>query len=183
MADLITDTELKVYLQIPADEAQHKELLGKLITMGSDFVQKFCGRLFKEEELTETLDGNGLGEILLSEMDVNSITSLTIEGTAILAANFELYSDEGSIKLTDGSVFTSGSHNVVVTYKAGTQEVPEEIKFVLLEICARKFKEIDSSRQGVRSESMGDQSISFSDALLTAEVKGILQRYRKRESV
>jgi len=183
MADLITDTELKIYLQIPADDQQHKELLKKLISVGSGYVQGFCGRLFKEEELTETLDGNGHTEILLSEMDVNSITTLTIDGTAILAADYELYPDEGSIKLMDGSVFTSGSHNVVVTYKAGTQEVPEEIKFVLLEICARKFKEIDRNRQGVRSESFGDQSVSFSDSLITEEIKGILQRHRRRGSV
>lgn len=178
MSDLIPTIKVKLFLRIASEEQQHDELLKLLIAQCSRFIEEHCRRRFKKAQYTEVYDGDGTPTLFLDNYPVISVSGLSIDSVAYDSSDYVVYS-EGRIRLVDGSVFTRGDQNVQVTYEAGYESVPEDVEMCCVELVAAKFKQIDSDRIGISSQSFGDQSVSFLESELTDKIKNVLNRYRK----
>lgn len=77
---------------------------------------------FVPRSVTETLDGNGGGPLVLGTPYIRSLTSVTVGGTAV--ATSDLVANGGVLRYTSGATWTSGTQNVIVTYSAGYAETP-----------------------------------------------------------
>lgn len=182
MPDLINASELKEFLGMEIREVEHDSLLNLLITKFSQVICTYCRQEFVKAEYTETYDGDGESNLLLDHLPVVSVSSLKIDTIVTAADKYAIRKPEGEIKLIDGSVFTKDFENVEITYEAGYASVPEDVKYVCLDMCARKFKMIDSGRLGMTSQSFGDQSVSYLNKDLTDDLKSMLDHFRRRIS-
>jgi hypothetical protein len=176
--DLITLSDAKIFLAIADSNTDHDALLKLLIGQYSAVIQGYCRRIFIEDSYEETYDGNGKQILLLNNYPIKSVESLTIDDISYDSDDYLIYADEGYIKLID-EVFTKDDQNVEIEYTAGYFDVPEGIKFSCVEMVAAKFKEIDSNRIGVSSQTFGDQTTTFRELEFTDKIKEILNRYRK----
>ncbi len=73
---------------------------------------------FVQRSLTETFSGDGKFEHALANNPIASITSFTIDGSAVDPSSYFLDTDTGIITFTSGG-FNAGIKNVVVTYVVG----------------------------------------------------------------
>lgn len=94
-------------------------------------VEREIGTALIPRTFTETLDGNNLGTLVLGNLPVRSLTSVTVNGTAVATAGLGF--GNGILRYVSsyaasGQTWTKGIGNVVVTYVAGEATVPADIK-------------------------------------------------------
>lgn len=179
MPDLVTKEEVKIYCDLPITETKYDQLIQLLINHYQDIVREYCDVDFQQADHTETYDGDGTSNLLLDHYPVVSVSSLAVDTIAITSDQYVIRTGEGEIQFIDGSAFSKDFQNVQITYRAGMSEVPQQVKFAIIDLVARKFKQVDKGRMGVSSESFGDQSITYQTEELTDDIKIILNRYRK----
>lgn len=159
MPDLITLDELADTL--PTVAARNDA--ARLISAASAAVEGYCGRSFgRVVGAVERLSGDGQPFLWLDRTPVASIASVTIHGEAITDYGF----DAESGKLWRGDGYRNprwtvgwplGSNNVVVTYTAGYDPIPADVKQAVILTC----KWLDESRAtsgSLQSEKIGDYS-------------------------
>lgn len=126
---LTTLENVKAYLD--EDTTAHDTELTRLINVATYVIEGYCNRKLAARDYTdEEYDGNGLAEFQLPHYPVNSITSITLDDTALTEGtdqDYVLYSDEGILYKVDG-VWTKGHKNIVVTYNAGYDSVPYDLE-------------------------------------------------------
>lgn len=135
------------------------------------------------ETLTETLRPTvERCEIILSRRPIVSVTSITEDGTAVVAADYEIESGAGMLRRLSGDEPTIwAAAKIVVVYVAGWATVPEELK-----LAAAKFMQAEI-QQGTRDpmlKSKTTEGVSSyewwvdptNDSVIPAEVMDILQR-------
>lgn len=87
-----------------------------------------CGQAFVPRFHTETLRGDGTANLLLKYPNLIDVLSVTIDGDAQSAADFELDEALGLV-YADGSSFASSTNrNVTVCYSHGLSSCPEDVK-------------------------------------------------------
>jgi len=177
MTELISLALAKLFLKISGDASDG--LLKILISQYSDLIETYCHRHFSKGEYIETYDGDGSTKLFLNEFPIISIASLSIDSIACDSGDYKVYASEGMIKLVDGSVFTKGNQNVEITYNAGYEAIPADIGLCCAKIVALTFKEIDSDRIGIASQTFGDQNTSFIISQFPEDIKKILNAYKK----
>ena len=119
----LTDLEtVKKYLRINAADTTSDALLAILISAASDFIQNILNRTFAAKVYTQRSNGNGVNVMLAGDYPILSVTSVSVDGRAILAAPSDTSAgyifDDDAVHLR-GDRFTKGVKNVVMTYRAG----------------------------------------------------------------
>lgn len=91
-------------------------------------VEREVGEPFVPRTLTETFDGAGRSSLLLSQPYVRSLTSVTVDGTAVATNSFA--TTNGVLRyLSRFTFFGTTPANVVVTYSAGRYTTcPADVK-------------------------------------------------------
>ena len=181
-SDLTTYANVKEYLGLTDDNDE--DFIGNLITRASDFIAKYCRRIFEAADYTEYHDGTSNKSICLKQYPVNSITSLHDDlnreyGADYLIASTDYVIDEDAGILTlDGYRFGVGLKNIKVVYNAGYETIPANLEQACIELVSMKFntKETD----GIKSEKIGSYSVSYSEAEIPATIKATLTKYIKR---
>jgi len=161
---------------MPADA-----LLARMIAAASQFVENWIGYPVASQSYALVLDGHG-GDVLVlgSKPPLTAVTSLTIDGVAIpLAA---LVTDSGyrfspSSVWVQGYLFTRGRGNIELTCTRGWAATPADLEQAVIEVIAVRFKERDHIGQD--SASQQGQNISFSTRDVPADVKRVLENYKK----
>lgn len=94
----------------------------------TSIVEREVGVPFVPRTVTETLDGSGGLALVLSSSHVRSVTTVTVDGTAVDVSG--LSGQYGLLRYSDGSsLWTVGIGNVEVTYEAGEYATcPADIK-------------------------------------------------------
>jgi len=93
----------------------------RAIEVASQMVERWCGRDFASDTVTEQLIGNGAFYIFPARTPITAVSSVTIDGQAI-PFRFDIM----GIKRTDGGRF--GIHDtVVVTYTGGYDVIPDDV--------------------------------------------------------
>lgn len=172
---LITEQEAKE-LVTTADGGLVKMLLEGV---SADF-EKTCQRAFKLADYDELYDGNNRDRLVLRVFPVKEITSIAISGTSIPGSTYALDARSGIVRLTDGSRFPKGILNVQVVYKAGFEEIPDDIKLAVK--TAISFLVNQKSRIGIQSVSTPDQITEYIDGKYPKLVTEILDKYTPRRA-
>jgi len=178
MADLTDLATVKRWLGLTsqADDA----MLSALITSYSAYVESWLNRTFASQSYTERVDGVGSLGIAFSNYPVTAVASVSIDDIAIPAATSTStpgYRFSDKFLYLNGYRFTRGLQNVSITYAAGYASTPPEIKEAVTELVAYQYKSRD--RIGHSSKSLAGETVSFITSDFPANVRTILNNYKK----
>ncbi len=173
---IITATDLKSYLEIIG--TGQDTLLGNIATRANSLIQAFLNRNIEAADYTEKHDG-GDNFIIVKNPPINSISSLTDNGTAVSTSDYVYYSDSGIVKLKN-KYFTNLLQGVEISYNGGFSTVPDVIVEATLEIGAIIYKETDAGegRLGKGSLSMNQIGSIQINRRISPILMEALKRYR-----
>jgi hypothetical protein len=163
------------------------------------FINTYCGRSFESESATYKLyDGTGTDTLLTDDFTaITKIEVLDADGnvdyTMDAATEYFTYPENSTAKNklvlnsdnADVSFFPSGHKNIKVTATFGfSATVPDDVCYIATVLVANLITaNFDLATGGVKSESLGEYSVSYADvanvAGATPEVKTLLERYRR----
>lgn len=176
--DLTTIGDVKAWLSI--NSSNDDELLTRLISAASQFIQAWLNRTLASQAYTETRNGLGMDRMAFANYPVTAVSSLTIDGREVSAAS----GPHGSGYLFDttmlylrGHRFWNGVQNVAVTYTAGYAVIPPDIAQACIEMIAVRYKE--RTRIGEVSKAIGGETVSFTQKDMPDDVKTLLGNYKK----
>ena len=116
---IITLAEMRAFLNIPTSQTGKDDLLIDLLDSYNTEMEEYLGVTLIDTTYTESYDGNGTSSMFLKHYPITSVTSLTLDDTALTEdTDFYVYGDVGLIKL-DSDVFTVDFKNVDIVYVAG----------------------------------------------------------------
>ena len=166
---LCTQTQVEQRLQINFTD-NSDVVVAELITAAQGHIERVAGRTIEAASHTETFDGPA-STLWLQNTPVNSITSITVDGTA-LTSNDYTYTDYGRLARTVNSRernwSTSKQQSIVVVYNGGYMTVPNDLQDVCANVAARAFvggaayAARPAGLEGISSISLaGSDSVSF----------------------
>lgn len=173
--DLCTLDEIRIDLKLDSVD-DYVDIIEALIHGVSDWIESsYCKRNFISREYTEQLDGKGREVIFLKNRPITAVESVhdDINGdfnsdTLITSDYYTLYGDEGMIKLKKDTnyfdtktCFQDGSRNVQVVYTAGYAAVPKAVNLACRKMVVKLFRQME--KDGIKSESIGQYSVTYSD--------------------
>lgn len=168
-------------LKIGSDDSSFDESLRRLINSVSRSIEDYTGMYFSARDIAaEKYDGTGKPVMILRRSPVIRISTLINDTVTVDADDFVFYGDTGKVQLIDGTVFVLGPQKISVTYRCGyeRQNMPDNIaEAARLWVC-HKFKIGDKQRWGVNSQTVNEESFSFSTGEMPPEVREILDMYR-----
>ncbi len=167
------------------DEAALTSLAADLIEQASETVDLYCGRDFGlHEAVTERYNGNGRERIRLDGYPIISVASVTLGGTPLDSASYEVRPGAGILERIDGGVWSAGRRNIAVVYSYGYATTPPAIARIVegMVVAALVATKKRVSVGAVSSISMDGYSVSYDRITgnldLTDEWTQILDRYR-----
>ncbi len=174
MGLLVTLEEVKIYLEINNDEKDAQ--LGFVLESLSDALEVYLGRYILIKEIIEEphyIDGPAQKSLQLNFYPATEISKIIFNGYEVSVERAEL--NAGLIFREDCWYGTS-----LVTYKAGlaasVDDVPKDIKLAL----CMWAKEILNRDGFVKSESLGDFSMSYADNnSIPNAVLSLVEKYRR----
>ena len=183
---------LRQYLTIGAGpDASLGALLSALGNACQASVEQWIGRTFDVQEYTEVRNGNDRRAMYTLWDPIVSVTSLTVNGTAMAVMNpaaptypppaAVIANEADHILLTNGATFPCGVSNVQIVYSAGLGSAdgggpPNDLVFAVSYWAGMLFK--DRDRLGLGSVTMREQVTSFV-RVLPPPVVQMVSRWRR----
>jgi hypothetical protein len=172
--------------------------VGALIGYATGHIEREADRFatLEDESRTETFDAPESAAIWLRHTPVNSVTSVTVDGTALTSAQYKFTAAGRVIRVASGrerSWSTAKVQTVVVVYNGGYETVPSDLTDVAARAAARAFQagaafaSVPASASGIRQVALqGSDSVTFekttSDVstavFLTDDEKAVARAYR-----
>ncbi len=197
---LVSIADAKTYLGI--SDNSKDALLTLLITAVGKSIETYCGRTFASTVFTnEEYDGGGTKELRLKNYPVTTFTKLERNKAEDNSDDWEeIDSEDYWVDLNSGIITRSsgfldfepteeeglssdsyfwGKSKYRATYTAGFATVPTDIQLAVLISVADLYSR--GKAPNVKSESLGDHSITFADSssINNKNVKAILDMYRE----
>jgi hypothetical protein len=194
---LCTQADVEYRLQITFDNDPDDGITA-LIAAATGHIEREADRYASLEagSRTETFDGPESAAIWLRHTPVNSITSITVDGTALTSAQYKFTAAGRVIRVAAGrerSWSTSKVQTVAVVYNGGYSTVPEDLKDICARSVARAFQAgagyaaVPAAAAGIRQVALqGSDSVTFASAtadvttsvFLTDDEKEVARAYR-----
>lgn len=184
MAALITLSDYKSYKKITKTDSD-EELTG-IISSVSSLIKTYCGHSFIDYYTTPAVEYFNIKQsqhaILLNEWPVKNVTS--VEYRDKYDASYQVVSP--AEYFVDTSIDTLFKHDgywqegfgaVKVTYTAGYQNTPDDVKIAALDLVHHYFKEEYKERKSLGAASI-DNSTKFNSSKWPAHVIRVLDLYR-----
>jgi len=188
---LCTVADVEAISQIDYASELETDITNVYIPFVTSAIKRFLGYDIEyNSSIVEKFDGKERTHLFLKVVPVVSITSVTEDGFSLTEGNdkdFVAYLEEGFLIKTGKSRWSDARmQNVIVTYAAGFQTIPEVIRYTAARATARLVnaslqlstqqasEEItshlasstnDGNFYAVGSESIGDISLSYGDPL------------------
>jgi len=191
---LCTQTQVEQRLQINFTD-NSDVVCAELIAAAQGHIERVAGRPLEAASFTETFDGMS-GTLWLKNTPVNSITSVTVDGTALTSADWT-YTDWGRLARTtnsrERSWSTSKQQSIVVVYNGAYTTIPYDLQDICANMAARAFQAgasnaaVPAGSEGIKSIMIaGSDSITFRDTAadlvnsvgLTAHELDVVSYYR-----
>jgi hypothetical protein len=100
-ADQLLCTVANAKIDIGISGSTEDAYLTRLVAQSSKMIANYCGRVFKQETVTETFEVTyPAGFLMLSRFPVGTVTSVKIDGVALLAANYHIETATGYLPAT-----------------------------------------------------------------------------------
>ena len=186
--DLTTPGLVALELGLDAGDTSLLARIEPLIAEVSDEIARSCGLPFglARQTYTETLAGHGDANLILSQRPVISITSISLNGTAVDTDDYVIVSAiGGQVAALSGGYhgsrwgYTSGHPSYTVVYVAGytlpgnaSETLPPAIRRVATELVAAAWHSTGYRERGVVETRLGDLTIKYAagDTLPAAAV-------------
>lgn len=183
MANLVTQQEVEAHLKLTPNSKT--ALITHLLPKASALVERFCERVFASTTYYEVYDGPGGYELMLDNAPIISVSKLSQDidieastyGDLITGAEQLLKKKQGIVELFN-ETFTKSHKNVYIDYVAGYATTPEDVKLVVLDLIAKKYKDIDDGRFGVTTQQAMGQNITYNFQDLSEFNKKALAAFR-----
>ncbi|ENW2348423.1 phage gp6-like head-tail connector protein [Neisseria gonorrhoeae] len=120
----------------------------------SGAAEAYIGRSLLAADYVGRYDGNGKDRIVLDNYPVLSVSSVKINGAD--AGGWEF--DNWLLMRPEG--FARGLKNVEVSYRAGYERMPADIREAVMIIAVQRVNEIEG--KGVRSKTLAGETVAFS---------------------
>lgn len=196
---LTTVARIKTFLGISG--TTYDTILERLINMVSDFVEGYCDRTFRETaNSNEIYDGTGTNKLLLKNYPVDDSATFTLEEragdyrvsswNAIDAELYHVLWNEGIVDFL-GNRFREIPRHYRITYTSGydfdnvtpgntlESQGIGDLEYAVWKLVANAFRKRKHGTN-VKSESIGDYSVSFRASTMTdQEIKDILDGYKR----
>ena len=173
--------EMKVYAGVTSTGSD--DILQSLLDASTPALEAYCNRKLAFDQFTDYLSGTGKTSITLANYPLADVSSLVVDGQTISRAvgrGDGYYFPPGGRRLfLRGRVFSQGVANVAVTYTAGYDLAPDDLKLAVKTWVQARFKE--RTRIGEASKTLAGESITFNnwqsgDGMPSA-AKAILKNY------
>jgi len=152
--------EAKTHLNIPAATWTFDTELGVFLDVASALVEGYADRVFAVTTSSQLFNGGG-DTFLMQVSPLASVTSVSVDGTAIAADSYEVDLQHGIVRTAFDT--TEGTANVSIAYTAGGT-VPALAKHATLET-VRHLWQTQRGSMGQRNPLNGDDytaGMSFS---------------------
>lgn len=168
---LVTVNEAKEVLGIEGQD----DLLESLIKRASASIESYCRREFDAQDITEEFKGTGSKEYVPAQYPINSISKLSVRTGLIgqdswreISSN--LYNHNGNVVMYSGT-FSDKPRMYKLEYNAGYSTIPDDIKQATIDLVG--FFYITRQGRGIKSEKIGDYSVTFADFTDAIEAIGV----------
>jgi hypothetical protein len=201
-------TLAEVKLQLGITDSSKDTLLNQLIAQAIAHAKRETQRLFTVEELVEFYDGTNTSKLVLRESPVVSVDEIRLDDNGHYGQSIDSFGDEtilieGVDYAVNGSIvhrinawwpprvvnrigqlsneIRHGQGNIKVTYHAGFDGMPDDIKDACIQIIARRLetqtgREVASKKMDYVSVSYGNDKDSSSEI---ASINQVFRSYRK----
>lgn len=177
-------SEMRAFLNIPTGQTGKDSLLIELLDAYNQKIENYLGVTMINSTYTESYDGDGTDCLFLKHYPIISVTSLSIDDTALSVVvddDFYIYAEEGYIKLDNDTFTTTDYKNVDIVYKAGyglaRANIPDVLKNALKTWVMRVFKaEIIDFSQRFDESSLAN----IKSQMMPWDIKQDLDYYRCR---
>lgn len=166
-----TLSEVKARLSIGSGDTDSDGVLNTIMAGVDKSIKTYIDRGIEEAEYDHFIITEGdtrtflLREWPISDEDSDDPTLEWDENELVEGDDFEIDYETGILVL--GFTPTASMKKLHITYTAGYSTVPSDLNLVFLDMVCAMYQ--NRSGSSVRSESLGDYSVSFSDALRTAQ--------------
>ena len=183
--NLFTLAEFKDFIGVLSTYTTEDTKFEDYINASSWYLKQAFDRPIKAQSLTEYHDGTGQNQIFTRAYPIMCVITLysdadrTFASTNLLSSStYQTYTDEGMIILTD-DVFDIGERVIKLTYRAGWDTIPYDIKLAGLEYAELLYEKYKHHRIGLTSVTDSSGSRSYF-AEVPKSVLNIIESYRKK---
>lgn len=179
MTDFVTLTDLKAALDVT--DSTRDAVLTAANSAATAMIIDFCNRDPRAADFVERADGRGSATILVNQYPINSVASVTIDGTAVPSDQIDY--DENLIWLK--CRIPRGRRNVTVSYNAGLNPLPAAFTQAAL-YTARAIltaRKIDLNASGESWADVTSQSWATAPGTVPVSAQVLLAPYVRRFAV
>lgn len=172
---LIDIDTLQTYeFNIPTDDVKNVNFYNGLITSASSIITNYIGMDFTPTSYTEYLDDIKTGRYLVvKRVPLIEVTELLVNDTPYLG-DYTFDKTSGVIRFSNP--LNEGT-NVKISYEAGYDEVPQDIKYATIELVQYLKKRMSNSLVGDSSKNIDGGSINM-ETSIPLNVLHICNRYK-----
>jgi len=181
-ASIVTVEDFNEYMreEVKPEDDKLLDFKQRLILRCVPAIEKYTGLLMQTSNFSETFDGNGEAGLWLTYRPINSITSVTSNGSIVAATEYYIKSKINFLRFKNALV--SGFQNYVIVYSAGygytngvtANNVPQPLRDACLRWTAYNYKKANDRRHGVSAISAGDQSVTYFEKGMPEDVAELL---------
>ena len=188
MPDLCDLDELKIWLQI--EDSDSDDLLQRLITSTSAAFMREIRRndFAPDASFTDRLIGSGTCELYLKHYPINSVSTVTVNGTDIDESDGTttgwLFDDSVEMEARQKLIYVGGfwpqpcwnNPNIVIQYNAGYTDIPDDVSQAVIEWIGwiRGYSQLQSQDQSeVSWQQIGQWQQSITAGKSTLQASGL----------
>jgi hypothetical protein len=145
---IITATEYRTYAGLGANDAPTDAVITAAITRYQAMIEGYCQRSFEEADFTDVFYDFDQRELLLSNWPVVEVSSVTVDEESATVADLQIKLDDGVVRNASSEI--SGDV-VTVVYTAGYEEIPRDLKEILLTLVDGFLKEMSGGVNTLRT--------------------------------
>ena len=119
---IVTLAEMRAFLSIPTAQTGKDDLITDLLDAYNEEIEEYLGVKMLNTTYTESYDGDGTNTLFLKHYPIISVTSLSIDDTALSVTeddDFFIYAEDGFIRLDSDTFTTTDPRNIDIVYVAG----------------------------------------------------------------
>lgn len=190
MANLLTIDDYKTYKNV--NSQNDDSIISLLIGSVSDFVKEYTGRAlidYYHNDKVEYFDATSYAEYYPDEFPLRSVTELAVSSDGgvtytVLVENTDYFVDLQDNIIINNTVYTGFSNSTIphksgrLTYKAGYDKVPQDLKLACLDLVHYYRKEEYSVSKAMQSASVDNPVFVQNNAQLPPHIKRVFDHYR-----
>lgn len=183
---ILTLNEAKTYLKLPLVNTSQDDVIELWINAAADFFETECDRILKKKTgIVEYHGSKASQSIVLRQFPVIAVTEIRVDPTAaftdpgtIVDPSSYAWDEEGEVTYLTGRCFPSGKKSVKVTYDAGYDPVPYDLKEAANWYVYWRSKIRDAGDIGRSTRSKEGESTSYSQSV-PQDIMDTLLRYKR----